>query len=103
MTRKGDAKFNGKLTCGLKNEMKNLVNFHASIRKSECFHFHRLLLSKAYKVLDENTEELCPMTWKTDEKFEKKLTLGSKNDRNLANFNVNSGKSENLHFDVLLS
>ena len=36
-------------------------------------------------------------------KFEEKLTLGSKNDmRNLVNFNASSGKSENLHFDVLL-
>ena len=35
--------------------------------------------------------------------FEEKLTLISKNDiRNLANFNVPSGKSEILHFDVLL-
>ena len=31
------------------------------------------------------------------------LTLASKNDmRNLVNFNASSGKSENLHFDVLL-
>ena len=43
------------------------------------------------------------MTLKSDAKFEKKLTLGSKNDmRNLLNFNASSGKSENLHFDVLL-
>ena len=36
-------------------------------------------------------------------KFEEKLTLGSKNDmRNLMNFDVGSGKSENLHFDMLL-
>ena len=36
-------------------------------------------------------------------KFEEKLTLGSKNDMsNLMNFNVRSGKSESLHFDVLL-
>ena len=36
-------------------------------------------------------------------KFEEKLTLDSKNDmRNLVNFNVTSGKSESLHFDVLL-
>ena len=43
------------------------------------------------------------MTLKSDAKFEKKLTLGSKNDmRNLVNFNASSGKSENLHFDVLL-
>ena len=43
------------------------------------------------------------MTRKNEAKFEEKLALGSKNDmRNLVNFNANSGKSENLHFDVLL-
>ena len=43
------------------------------------------------------------MTLKSDAKFEEKLTLGSKNDmRNLVNFNASSGKSENLHFDLLL-
>ena len=48
-------------------------------------------------------EELCFMTLKSDAKFEEKLTLGSKNDmRNLMNFNASSGKSKNLHFDVLL-
>ena len=35
--------------------------------------------------------------------LKKKLTFGSKNDmKNLVNFNASSGKSENLHFDVLL-
>ena len=39
----------------------------------------------------------------SDAKFEAKLTFGSKNDfRNFANFHVNSGKSNNLHFNVLL-
>ena len=43
------------------------------------------------------------MTLKSDAKFEEKLTLGSKTDMmNLVNFNGSSGKSENLHFDVLL-
>ena len=43
------------------------------------------------------------MTLKSEAKFEEKLTLGFKNDmRNLLNINVSSGKSENLHFDVLL-
>ena len=42
------------------------------------------------------------MTLKSDAKFEEKLTVGSKNDMgNLVNFNANSGKSENLHLDVL--
>ena len=39
----------------------------------------------------------------SDAKFEEKLALGSKNDiTNLVNCNTSSGKSENLHFDVLL-
>ena len=41
--------------------------------------------------------------WRMMQSLKKKLTLDSKNDmRNLVNFNVSSGKSENLHFDVLL-
>ena len=43
------------------------------------------------------------MTLMSDAKFEEKLALGSKNDMtNLVNFNMSSGKSENLHFNVLL-
>ena len=52
MTLKGDAKFQGKLTRGLKNGIRNLVNFHASSRKSENLNFDGLLLSKSYKVSD---------------------------------------------------
>ena len=41
------------------------------------------------------------MTLESGAKFEEKL--GSQNDmRNLVNFNATSGKSENVHFDVLL-
>ena len=32
MTLKGDVKFKGKLTLGLKNDIGNLVNFHASLK-----------------------------------------------------------------------
>ena len=36
-------------------------------------------------------------------KFEEKLALGSKDDMtNLVNVSMSSGKSENLHFNVLL-
>ena len=60
-------------------------------------------MSKAYKYLDEKVQKRCLMALKSDAKFEEKLTLGSKNDmRNLVNFNASSGKSGNLHFDVLL-
>ena len=36
---------------------KNLVNFHASSRKSENLHFNGLILSKTYKVLDEKVQK----------------------------------------------
>ena len=36
MILKDDAIFKEKLTSGLKNDIRNLVNFHASSHKSEC-------------------------------------------------------------------
>ena len=56
MTLKDDAKFIGKLTRGLKNDMRNLVNFNSSSGKSENLHFDGLLLSKVCNVL-KNTDE----------------------------------------------
>ena len=47
------AKFEEKLTLGFKNDMRNLVNFNASIGKSGNLHFESndvLLLSITYKV-----------------------------------------------------
>ena len=71
---------------------KNLVNFHVSSRKSKVQSFRW-----------KRTEELCLVTLKSNAKFEEKLTLGSENGmRNLVNFNASSGKSEKLHFDVML-
>ena len=55
MTLKDDAIFKEKLTGGLKNDMRNLVN--ASSRKSENLHFDGLVFSKAYKVLDEKIQK----------------------------------------------
>ena len=57
MTLKGDAKVRGKLTCGLKSDTRNLVNFHASSSKSGNFHFDKLFLSKVLKNFDEKVEE----------------------------------------------
>ena len=60
MTLKGDAKFKGKLTRGLKNDIltiDNLTDFRASSRKSGNLHFDGLILSKAYKVLDEKIQK----------------------------------------------
>ena len=40
MTLKGDAKFKREPTRGLKNDIRNLVNFHASSRKYRRVMFH---------------------------------------------------------------
>ena len=57
MTLKGDAILKKeKLTGGLKNNIRNLVNFHVSSRMSENLHFDGLFLSKAYNVLDEKVQ-----------------------------------------------
>ena len=50
ITLKGDTIFKEKLTGGLKNDIKNLVNFHGSSRMWENLHFDGFLLSTAYKV-----------------------------------------------------
>ena len=50
MTLKCDAKCKGKLTRGVKNDLRNLVNFHASSRKSGNFHSDGLLCLKHIKI-----------------------------------------------------
>ena len=50
MTLKSDAKFEEKLTFGLKNDIKNLANFHQSTCKSQNGDFDRILLSKAENI-----------------------------------------------------
>ena len=57
MTLKGYAIFKEKLTSGLENDIRNMVNFHASSRKSENVHFDGLVLSEAYKVLNEKVQK----------------------------------------------
>ena len=56
MTLKGGGIFKEKLTDGLKNDIRNLTNFHVSSRKSENLHFNGFSLSKGYKVLDEKVQ-----------------------------------------------
>ena len=57
MTLKGKAKFKGKPTCCLKNDIRNLVNFHASREKSENLHFDWIPLPKAYRDLDDKIQK----------------------------------------------
>ena len=50
MTLKSHAKIEEKLTCGLENDMGNLANFHQSIRNSQNWDFHWILLHKVENV-----------------------------------------------------
>ena len=50
MTLKSDAKFEEKLTCSLKNDMKNLANFHQSTQNCQNRDFDGVLLSKVENV-----------------------------------------------------
>ena len=45
-----DAKFEEKVTCGLENDMKNLVTFHQSTQKFQNWDFYWVLLSKLENV-----------------------------------------------------
>ena len=49
MTLKQDPNFEEKLTFCLENEMRNLVNFSATSKKSENLQFDRLLLKELNK------------------------------------------------------
>ena len=60
MALKRDAKFEEKLTLVSKNNIKNLVNFHASSGKSENLHFDVLILSLAYKVSAKKVQKNYP-------------------------------------------
>ena len=50
MTLKSDTKFEEKLTCCLKNHMRNLANGYQSTQKCQKFDFNGILLSKVENV-----------------------------------------------------
>ena len=91
MTLKSDAEFEEKMTCGLENDMRNLINFYQSTWKSHNWGFDVILSSKVKNVWF--TEELCVITMKNDAKFEEELTCRFKiNMRKLTNFDPSTLK-----------
>ena len=50
MALKIDAKFEGKLACASKNDMRNFANFHQSSRKSQNWDFDGIVLPKVENV-----------------------------------------------------
>ena len=57
MTLKGDAIFKQRLTGDLKNDIRNLNNFHESSRQSENLHDDRFVFSKACKALEKKVQK----------------------------------------------
>ena len=70
MTLKGDAKFKEKLTCGLKYDMRNWVNFHPTTQKSENFFLMGSFVQSIQGLSYKNAEELSFMTLNSDAKIE---------------------------------
>ena len=74
MTLKRDTKFKEKLTCGVRHDMSNLVNFHATTQKSENFfpigsfipNYTRFEIQKYRGVIFHDTEQLCKIWIKPD-------------------------------------
>ena len=50
MTLKSDAKFEEKLTCSLKNDIRNLANLYQSTRECPNWDFDGILLSRVENV-----------------------------------------------------
>ena len=100
MTLKSHAKFEEKLTCCLKNDVRNSANFHQSTRKSQNWDFDGILLFKAENAWTKNLQR----SLKNDEKIEEELTICFKTRiKNLANFRGGSRyfekKGRVLHID----
>ena len=79
MRLKADARFKEKMTGNLKNDIRNLVNFHGNSQKSENLHFDELLFPVAYKVsakkyrrvISHDTEDWSKLWIKTNFLFKK--------------------------------
>ena len=87
MTLKSDAKFEEKLNCSLKNDMKNLANFHQSTQKCQKLGVWWSPLVQGRKCMSlKFTEKLYVMKMKNDAKFEEELTCHFKIDMRFDKF-----------------
>ena len=101
MSLKGDAKFKGKLLCGLKKTFGIWLIFMQTVESLKICTLIGSFCRKHMKIEIKKYRRVSLMTLKSDIKFEEKLSLGSKNDMsNLVNFNASSDKSENFPFEI---
>ena len=98
-----DPKFDGKLICTFKNDIRNLGNFHQSTWKYWYWDFDGILLSKVRKcMILKLTGVLFVMTMKKDAKLEEELTCHFKIDmRTFMSFDMSTRKSQKFAFNGL--
>ena len=90
-----DAKFEGKMTCAFKTDMRNLANFHQSMFETPKIGILRGSFYRKSKLSLKFTGEFCVMTMKSDAKFEEELTCQFKSDiEDMTNFNPSTRKSQ---------
>ena len=58
MTMKNDAKFEGKLICAFKNDMKNLVNFHRLKNRDFILESKMAKLNEGKKIQNKQFEQM---------------------------------------------
>ena len=95
-----DAKFEGKMACAFKNDIRNLANFHQSMFGSLKI---GTLMGSFYSKLKMHELKIyrgfCVITMKNDAKIEKELTCQFKIDmRNLTNFDPSTPNSQKFSF-----
>ena len=74
-----DTKFDGKLTCASKNDMKNLVNFHQSTWKSQNWDFDGIFLSKVENVWASNLQRsYVSWQWRMMQNLKRNWLVSSK-------------------------
>ena len=91
-----NSKFEGKMTCASKNEMRNFPSFYNSTFESLKIgtFIGPFIQSRKYTSL-KFTGELCVTIMRNDEKFEEDLTCQLKIDMmNLTNFDRSTRKSQ---------
>ena len=105
MALKTDIKFERKLTCASKNDMKNFANFHQSvIRKSEKLNFYWVFLSKIENVWAYNLQKsYVSWKWRMMQKLKKTWLVYSKLTWRIWWFFTRALENlKNLHFNGLL-
>ena len=99
MKLKDDAKFEEKLTCGLKIAWGIWQIFTRALERLKIGLWSDSLIQSRKSMSLNFTEELCLMAMKNDAKFEEKFTCHFKIDvRNLTNFDPNTWKSQAFSF-----